>query len=475
MKKQIKLMAAFLLPLLANAQTSFFNDGEATTGAIRNLAHNASTETEAAIYNPAGLAFSSGKFAISVNGTAYYQQVQCRPFEIDENGDHVFGWEQDVALRSLTPSVQSYVHFGKGTISFSYANESGVSWYDPMGDIGMSYLLENDSQLTRVATTLQNSMRDNGLLANEGDYLKWSTFDYDSKLINHCIRFGGSYDLEQGFSAYIGVRYNHIRMTSISSNDLFVFVPSRKQKVGYTDYLTTVMKAKGLGHLSDETEQALHTIDSLLHNGISVSYDYPTINLHTVSPVVGFAYHRDCLDVGLRYEMSPSVYMNTSSMFFPHLLSGGVSVSPFKWLTISASGDLKWGCKGNDALKVIAKDENGNDIKPMICQLGLGFDFGVTERFCPSISVACGNAYCSDSFMGRTTEFILPLWWNWRVSCGAQCKVSDKFLLDFAVMMNFMKVKENKDAHINEIFHQRFEYQYGDRFTAGIGLTYVLN
>ena len=74
-KRLFKLMAALLLPLAVNAQNSIFNDGEATTGAIRNLAHNASTGTEAAIYNPAGLTFFPSKFAISVNGTANYQKI----------------------------------------------------------------------------------------------------------------------------------------------------------------------------------------------------------------------------------------------------------------------------------------------------------------------------------------------------------------------------------------------------------------
>jgi hypothetical protein len=468
-KKHFKLMAALLLPLAVSAQTSIFNDGEATTGAIRNLAHNASTGTEATIYNPAGLSFAPGKFAISVNGMAHYQNVLCSPYSFDENGGIVYGWEQNATLRGISPSVQGYAKINKGTISFSYANEGGVKWTDPNGDIFTSYILESNSQLEEFSTGLCDALRDMDFLANDDDYLHWSTSNYVSHSYNRCVRLGGSYDLGEGFAAYMGVRYNHIKSSVSSDNDLFVFMPSKNEKMGFVDYLTEVVKAKSLGNYTEEMEQLIDSVDLILHNGIQVSTEYPSTELYAFSPVVGLGFNYKTLNVGMKYEMSTSIYNETGSLFCPHVFSAGVSNLFWKRLLVSASADLRWGFKGNDVLRFVAEN------KPFIYQLGLGFDFDVTDSFKISASAAGCNAANSTKLMGITNEYICSSQWNWKASCGAQCKIGDNFLVDFGVMMNLKKVTDNEAVTINGGIHRNCEFQYGYRFASGIGLTYVFN
>ena len=468
-KRLFKLMAALLLPLAVNAQNSIFNDGEATTGAIRNLAHNASTGTEAAIYNPAGLTFSPGRFAISVNGTANYQKVHCKPYSLDENGEKVYGWEQDATLKGIYPSVQGYVKIKKGTISFSFANEGGVRWGDPDGDVFENYLLENNYSLEELSSGICQMLQEDDLLANEDDYLHWSTSNYVNQTYNWCARLGGSYDLGSGFSAYLGVRYNHIKSYATSENDLFVFIPSKQQKSSFIEYYTAVYKAKNLGNLTEEQELLLHQLDSVIHNGVQVSYDYPLTNLHTFSPVVGFAYNYKTLNVGLKYEMSPSIYMDTDGIFLPHAFSAGVSNLFWNRLLVSVSADLKWGFKGNDAIHISAESN------PIVYQFGLGLDFDVTERFKLSASAVGGNTVTYISYLGTPLEYISSSLWGGKVSCGAQCKIGNNFLVDFGVLMSLRNVSIDQRNTINNTFHWNCEYYFGNRFAAGLGLTYVLN
>lgn len=469
-KNQIKLLAALLLPMVANAQISIFNDGEATAEAIGNMAHNASTGTEAAIYNPAGLSFAPGKFAVSVNGIANYQQVRCLPFSLDENGEKVYGWEQTATLRKASPSIQGYAKIKKGTISFSYADEGGLKWNDPDGNIIMNYYLENHSELEYLSSMIQESLQENGYLANDDDCLHWSTSNFMSQSYNRCVRLGGSYDLGRGFAAYLGVRYNHIKATESSDNDLFVFIPSRQQKVNFVNYLEDVIKSMSFGELSDEQEQNLHNIDSILDNGVQISYDYPITNLHTFSPVLGLAFSYRTLNVGMRYEMSPSVLGETGGLFLPHVVSVGVSNLFWEKLLVSASSDLKWGFKGNDALKFIAEN------KPFVYQVALGLDYNVTDQFKISASAAGGNTVLFTCLGDNCSiEYISSSRWNYKVSCGMQCKIGSSFLVDFGMMMNLRKTNVNESVTINNDSKQNCLFQYGYRFASGLGLTYVFN
>lgn len=469
MKRQIKIMTFLLLPLALNAQNSIFNDGEATTGAVRNLAHNASTGTEAVIFNPAGLSHARGKIAVSVNGMVNYQNTLCSPYSLDENGEKIYGWDQEAAQRSISPSVQGYVKIKKGTISFSYANEGGVKWSDPNGDLFTSYVLENNSQLEYLSSGIYESILNHGFLVNEDDYIHWSTSNYVNQSYNRCVRAGGTYDIGKGFSAYLGIRYNHIKSSASSENDLFVFVPSKKQKMGYVDYLFEIVKAENLGHLTEEMQQSIHKVDSILHTNQLVSYEYPSVELHTFSPVIGVAYNYKTLNVGMKYEMSPSVYMETDGLFLPQEFSVGVSNLFWNRLLVSASADIKCSLKGNDVLRF------GAENKPFVYQFGLGLDFDVTDHFKISASAAGGNAIVSTKLMGISNEYICSSHWNYKVSCGAQCKIGNSFLIDFGVMMNLRKVADNEMVTINGDILRNCEFRYGYRFVSGLGLTYVFN
>lgn len=467
MKRLIKLFIAFLLPLSANAQSLLFNEGEATSVGVYNLSHNATTGTEAAIYNPAGLVFAPGKFAVSINAVMNYQTAECTPYSLNELGDKVNGFIQNSTLTKSFPSVQAYFKTKYVTISASYASEGGVKWKDPNGDLFENFILENNTQLEDAMQSLYNPLQEYDFLANNDDCLHWSTSNYISQSYNHSARLGGSFDLGKGLFGYIGLRYNHIKALSSSDNDLFVFMPSKNKKMAFIDYFSDVVKAKALGNLTDETEQNIHLLDSLLHSSISVSYDYPTTDIHSFSPVIGLAYNYKTLTMGMKYEMSPSIYCDTKGLFFPHMFSFGISNLFWDRLLISTSADLKWGFKGNEALII-------SSIKrPIVYQFGFGAGFDITEKLNVNASVAWGNKVFMDNLLGITNEQITRNS-EWKLAFGMQWNLFNNLMFNCGAMSTIGNYGIDQSVNINGSMNGNCVYSYSNRFAATVGLTYVL-
>ncbi len=460
MKTSKLFIAALLLPLAVNAQTSLFNDGESATGAIRNLAHNASTGVEAAIYNPAGLSFTSGQYAISVNGVANYQKVLCSHYS-SENAESVLDRKQTAQLFGISPSVQGFAKIKKTTISFSYANEGGTRWNDSEGDIILNHFLETDPELQSSLALTNLLFAASGYLANEDDYLSFSTKDFVSKSYNRCVRLGASYDFGNGLSAYLGLRYNHINVNTKSDLGMYMFIPSNNEKMLFADY-NEKMANQSLA-LDDNT---MNEIDSLLQN----SFDYPSMNTHSISPVIGLAYNYKTFNIGAKYEMSPSVFMKTDGLYFPHSFSLGVSNLFWNRMLLSLGADVKCGYKGNGAILFNAEK------KPVVYQIAMGIDFSVVpDRFNISASVAGGNAVCSNTVVSVTKDYITSSMNNWKASCGVQCKIVDNLMVDCGVMMNLGWINDNENIFINGTSNGSILYQFKNRCVAGIGLTYVFD
>ena len=452
-------IAAFLLPIAVNAQTSIFNDGESTTGAIRNMAHNASTGVEAAIYNPAGLSFASGRFAVSVNGMANYQQVLCSNYPWD-NTDGALNRKQNAQLFGISPSMQGFAKIKKTTVSLSYANEGGTRWTDPEGDIVLNHYFETAPELQSSLELTNLLLAASGYLANEDDYLSASTKDFVSQSYNRCVRLGASYDFGNGLSAYLGLRYNHINVNTKSDIGLYMFIPSNNEKMLFADYNEKV------ANQSLDIDNAINEIDSLLQN----SFDYPSMNARTISPVIGLAYNHKTLNIGAKYEMSPSVFLDTEGLYFPHGVSLGVSNLFWDRLLLSLGADMKFGFKGNDTFLFNAEK------KPVVYQIAMGADFSVIpDRFSISASIAGGNTVVSNTIIGVENDYFTSLMNNWRVSCGAQCNIVNNLMIDFGVMINLSRIENRVNVINGGTPLGSFLYQYGFRYAAGVGLTYVFN
>lgn len=452
-------ISAFLLPIVVNAQTSIFNDGESTTGALRNMAHNASTGVEAAIYNPAGLSFASGQFAVSVNGIANYQQVLCSNYPWD-NTDGAFNRKQNAQLFGISPSVQAFAKIKKTTISLSYANEGGTRWSDPDGDVVLNHYLETNPEIQSSLALTNLLLAASGYLANEDDYLFFSTKDFVSQSYNRCVRLGASYDFGNGLSAYLGLRYNHINVNTKSDLGMYMFIPSRNEKMLFADYNEKV------ANQSLDIDNSINEIDSLLQN----SFNYPSINTRSISPVISLAYNYKTLNMGVKYEMSPSVFLNTDGLYYPHSFSLGVSNLFWNRMLLSLGADVKCGYKGNGAILFNAEKQ------PVVYQIAMGIEFSVVpDRFNISASVAGGNTVISNTVVNVTKDYITSTMNNWKASFGVQCKIVNNLVADCGVMMNLRTINDLENVINGGTPIDSFLYQFGYRYAAGVGLTYVFS
>ena len=118
-KSPVKRAFAFscmfvLVGVAAHAQFSLNGMGNATAIALRDPARQASTEVDAALYNPAGTAFLQDGFHVSLNGLFAYQPLSSFVYKNEMKVDL-----HDESIINIMPSVQLAWKKGRFSVSAS--------------------------------------------------------------------------------------------------------------------------------------------------------------------------------------------------------------------------------------------------------------------------------------------------------------------------------------------------------------------
>lgn len=472
MKSLLKLALVLLFPLSVMAQNSVFENTEATAGSIRNLSQFASTEIDAVVYNPAGLAFSDKAFQISLGGIVGYQLVENKPFNINSDGNAVYDLPHKSTMLRLTPSLQTYYKWKRLTVSASFANEGGGGfWRDSYGNAIMdSYIhsVEDDLHLDIIQTQLQESH----FLINDDDILRIYSSDFVSKVHNYCGRLGITYKFANHFSAYIGGKVNWVQYTDNSDFNLYIQRPSTSERWLLADYLRStqgLVTNSSVDSIYNKIEKLQKAGNS---NGKGVSLTY--------APVVGINYNNNNINIGLKYEMRTSIHGDKANMTFPNDFSVGASYSFFnKKLDLSVGADFKWGFYSDANSVIHVFNVSGSNLFYNIC-VGANYHFNMLNKnFIASASSYFGETFFSVRNTGSYFDVIERIAASpARFSLGLQCCLNNDFKFDIGFSFNPIygntEVFNVTSNFINQeiLTESHCEYYYMPRIAGGIGVTY---
>lgn len=471
MNRLINIVFALMIPFGAFAQKSIFDNSEATVGSIRNLSQFASTDENAVIYNPAGLAFSDEVFQISLGCIGGYQQIENKPFL---DSDYTIA---DMPHRSsiirATPSFQSYYRFGNLSLSLSFANEGGGGvWRDQYGNAVMdSFFHEYENRIDEW--NLLRSLLQPYMVYDE-DVVRLYSEHFRSEYSNTCVRIGLTYKFSKYFSGYLGCKNNNLYYDDETGMSLYVQRQTTNERWLISDYLLSTI---GLVNVGNGFDTLVDKITS------SVSGDsWGNRKTFTYAPVIGFGFNYNNLNVGMKYEMSPNLLDKNNDIRIPHDLSIGAAYSLFdNILKLSAGADFKWGYIMPDSLDKEAMIHilQAEEAK-LLYSIVIGADWQINKRFLLSASTAYGNTCYSMRGSGSYNEINVKKKKfpdRFKFSLGAQFRMNDHLRLDAGISMDIFTLTARFNTLTNFInsgitVTSHCDYHYLPRFAAGIGLTY---
>lgn len=473
-KKTLYFVILLIIPGAIFAQNSIFDNSEATVGSIRNLSPYASTGIDAVIYNPAGIAFSEKSSQISLGIIGGYQQIVNKPYTISDNNDTIFGLSHRSSIIRNTPSIQAYSRSGSWTISWSFANEGGGGvWRDKDGNVVMdeyyNITVNNAGKLDNVQTLLNHY---NYLINNE-DVVRLNSADFKSKYNNYCIRIGVTYRIAHPFSFYLGLKTNMVHYSDTQSGQLYIHRPSTGERWLMSDYLRA---STGL------TTGINDSVYQNIQNAVEAE-SWGEDKTYAVSPVLGFAFKYNNLNIGLKYEMTSALFNDKKKIILPNDLSVGGSYGFMNnKLCLSAGADFKWGFCPNDSSSmtntmVYIGNENNNNL---LYAITLGVDYRISNNVLLSASTAFGNGCYSLRSSGSYVEMPVRINANMvRLSLGMQYQINEKLQMDMGCSINNPFYGMTMDVNTVNTFVSdgtivttHCVYKYNPRLSAGIGLTY---
>lgn len=307
----------------ANAQEFVGNTDNATAVIVRDPARQASTEIDAAIYNPAGTAFLENGFHLSLNGNASFQNGTIT--------DEYLPMERgNIKKKSFTPSMQMAWKKDKWAISASFANEGGFGKYkcnmgSSIDNIYFQHVgtLQNipgyeesqslfedfvlSEQLIGVLSGL--SIDEIGKYISNKDNIVLKTSNHNSSLTNYTGRIGVSYSINSKVSVYLGAKINWIRYSINTGQHIGVQAASTNQYYSYSDYFKDY-HALLKEHVNDgDIDDLISKVESNISNisNLSGGNSHGSQNHKGgIAPIVGFDFHGDNYNIGAKYEFKTS-------------------------------------------------------------------------------------------------------------------------------------------------------------------------
>jgi long-chain fatty acid transport protein len=294
---------------------------------LRNPARGASLEIDAVYTNPAGLARLGEGFHISINNQSAFQTRTITSTYAPFAG---FGGSPTKEFKGETsapfiPSIMAVYRTGKWALSgsFAVAGGGGAASFNT----GLPSFEANMALLPSILNNVP------GVSANQysvNAFMEGSSMIFGGQL-------GGTYEISNMFSAHAGFRMNFVRngyeghLTDLKSNPDISNVPALIQ---------VMIDATG--------NTALDLLKKASDDGIYLDCDQSGWG---VTPILGFNFHLNNLNIGLKYEFKTGLNIENKTkkddtgMFqdgvstphdIPALLAVGASYKIIPQLAVSA-------------------------------------------------------------------------------------------------------------------------------------------
>lgn len=199
MKKLLISIALLMSFAFASYAGGLLTNTNQDVAFLRSIARDATTDIDAVYSNPAGVAFMKDGWHLSANIQSAYQTRTIHstfPLFV-ENGGNVTKKYYGEATAPIVPSIQAAYKKGKWSVSGSFAVTGGggkATFNDGLGSF--------ESQIAMIPSLLTS----NGITATKysvDEYMQGAQFIYGAQV-------GGSYKINEHFSAYAGMRMNYV-------------------------------------------------------------------------------------------------------------------------------------------------------------------------------------------------------------------------------------------------------------------------
>ena len=350
-------MGLTLLPLAASAQI-YQDVSNSTATVVRDPARQASTETDAVLFNPAGTAFLDDGWHFSLNSKVSYQK-----FDLSDNYTHI-----GESTKDRMPSLQAAYKKGPWALSFAIGNEGGYGSWDSSEDPTLSRLLTNiNNQIFDVYKNIMNPFSSN---CNNYDQLV-SKVLVGGSLYNYSTRIGAAYQINSHLSVYGGLRFNYATERSIVTINRWVArsdggISTVKDYFSAVDadfqtsmqnvrdgYQTLADLCNLLGIDASHYEEIVDlsdlaaTMGGELNNQIAGTPNATTLidernSGWGLSPVIGIDYKVGKFNFAAKYEFETKIHTNGDALSYhiPSTLSLGASWQIQDNLKLSLGGTL---------------------------------------------------------------------------------------------------------------------------------------
>lgn len=427
----------------AYAQFCLNGMGNATAVALRDPARQASTEVDAALYNPAGTAFLQDGFHVSLSGLYAYQPL-CSYSLLNNEAADVY----DERIMNIVPSVQLVWKKDRFSVSASFSDEGNMGrWTCAKGSIPYDVFLQGLGQGLGLESTLDelnsNFQLMNALLMLGGygkgldvaldDAYRVGSADFVQSMHNYTTRIGATYAVNNDMSVYVGAKLNYLtRYTSVLPQ-IQIYRASTKQSWEAASYFSS--KAELLEQGTDAFEPQPELAEGFrdMANSVAEVQTNAVTDSHSamgVTPVVGFDYNWGRVNVGAKYEFQTVIDSKEWTDFkLPSNLSLGVDWAILDNLSMAFGGtayfrtDDNYGLRGESESNAV----NGNvalsvsysPVKNLLVSVGQSYEnYSGLWPFVTSEDMEIPNRSCFATSLGGAYDITERLQLNLGGSIG---------------------------------------------------------
>lgn len=446
----IVLCSAFTFACTASyAQFGLGSTNNATAVALRDPARQASTEVDAAVYNPAGTAFLQEGFHISLNGMYANQPL----FSYEKNGEKAVNIH-DERILNIAPTAQLAWKKGRFSLSASFADEGYMGkWTCNNGSIPYDAFLQEliqsnylKSEFNRLNTSLALT---NALLAAAGynkeldveieDQFRLATTDFAHTMHNWTTRLGTTFAVNEHFAVSLGAKFNYLSRQVSIQPQLQIYRPSSSQYWEASKYF------ESKSNLLEEGSELAEAYKGVAEDCTSLSTD-PVATNHSamgIAPIIGLDYRLGKVNMGAKYEFQTIIEANEWVDFkLPSNLSLGLDWAILDNLNVAFGGTVYFRTNDNYG--------NCGDIKPkdISGQASLSISYSPLKQLLLSVGQTY-ETYSGYWYMINNEDIELPGLYRHTTSLGCAYSITDKLQLNFGGSIGYAPIRINENANLN--------------------------
>ena len=332
------------------AAQGYLSDATTSTPVLtRDPARQASTEIDAVVTNPAGVAFMPDGFHVSLGGIYSYRDISTQ----DPEAPATTFWTKETRL---LPTIQAAWKEDRWTVSASFASEGGFGKRDANGSLmadkifaslmesefdGLNDIIQNFRDIWDVAVMVGAPE----LNIKDEDETALVSQDVNALLHNWTIRLGGTYKFNEHLSAYVGVKANFVRSSWDNGSEVVVKRPSTGERWDYFEYFKKEIPTLQNSNISENLKNATIDFFNTLESGIDIansSNGHYEIHGWGFAPVIGIDYKTGNFNFGAKYEFASHINAKGTSEHFnvPASMAVGASWQIIPRLKVAAGSNV---------------------------------------------------------------------------------------------------------------------------------------